>query len=241
MQSRSAARPHVTLSAAMSVDGYIDDATGSRLILSGPADLNQVDELRAASDAILVGAQTIRSDNPALLVKSGVRRDRRVAEGRPASPLKVTVTRSGELDPRSHFFTEVVGEVPVVYAPAEAAPALGTLLPATVVGAPFNQSGDLDLVWILAELVMRGVQKLLVEGGAGVLARFVKCGLADELRLAIAPIVVADANAPRLLALGRLRARMQLAEVAQVGEMAVLRYLPSGADAPVHSDPRDER
>ena len=55
-------RPYVVLSAAMSADGYIDDATDNRLLLSNDADFDRVDAERAASDAILVGANTIRRD-----------------------------------------------------------------------------------------------------------------------------------------------------------------------------------
>src|SRR5580692_11620902 len=88
-------RPHVILSAAMSADGYIDDASASRLVLSDAADLDRVDELRAASDAILVGAQTIRADNPRLVVRSMARRERRCDQGLAPSPLKVTLTVSG--------------------------------------------------------------------------------------------------------------------------------------------------
>ena len=61
------------MSCAVSVDGYLDDATPSRLILSGPEDLDEVDALRAAADAILVGAGTIRKDNPRLLVRDPAR------------------------------------------------------------------------------------------------------------------------------------------------------------------------
>ena len=49
-------RPYVLLSAAMSADGYLDDASSTRLVLSDEADLDRVDELRAASDAILVAS-----------------------------------------------------------------------------------------------------------------------------------------------------------------------------------------
>ncbi|HEY5018350.1 MAG TPA: dihydrofolate reductase family protein, partial [Streptosporangiaceae bacterium] len=54
-----ATRPYVLLSAAMSADGYLDDASSQRLILSDAADLARVDAVRAASDAILVGGETI--------------------------------------------------------------------------------------------------------------------------------------------------------------------------------------
>ncbi|MGH3207986.1 MAG: dihydrofolate reductase family protein, partial [Trebonia sp.] len=54
-------RPHTILSCAVSIDGYLDDTARDRLILSGPEDLDEVDALRAAADAILVGAGTIRA------------------------------------------------------------------------------------------------------------------------------------------------------------------------------------
>ena len=63
-------RPYVLLSCGMSIDGYLDSPVLHRLLLSNEADFDRVDEERAASDAILVGAQTIRRDNPRLLVRS---------------------------------------------------------------------------------------------------------------------------------------------------------------------------
>ena len=82
-----------------------------------------------------------------------------------------------------------------------------------------------DLASVLADLAGRGIGRLMVEGGAQVLEQFLSAGLADEFRLAIAPVSVADPAAPRLrlpLPAGRLR----LAGVTEVGRMVVLRYLP---------------
>lgn len=76
-------RPHVLLSAAVSLDGYLDDASETRLVLSNDEDWARVDGLRAASDAILVGANTVRADDPRLLVRSPELVAKRVAEGRP--------------------------------------------------------------------------------------------------------------------------------------------------------------
>ena len=76
-------RPYVVLSAAMSADGYLDDTSPQRLVLSGPEDLDRVDELRAGCDAILVGAGTVRADNPRLLVREASRRSERVRRGLP--------------------------------------------------------------------------------------------------------------------------------------------------------------
>ena len=242
-----AQRPFVLLSAAMSADGYLDDATPNRLVLSGEADLDRVDELRATSDAILVGAQTVRSDNPRLLVTSAERRAGRMARGQPASPRKVTITRSGGLDPASRFFTawppaaapaakEADGadggsDRPLVYAPPAAASALARRLagfaevvPVAVAMAP--GTGELDLVEVLADLGRRGIQRLMVEGGARILSQFLAAGLADEFWLAIAPVFVADPRAPRLLAGAHVSGRMTLAGLSQAGDVAVLRYLP---------------
>ena len=74
-------RPYTLLSCGMSIDGYLDSATGKRLVLSNDADLDRVDAVRADSDAILVGAATVRNDNPRLLVRAQARRDERVARG----------------------------------------------------------------------------------------------------------------------------------------------------------------
>ncbi len=223
------ARPYVLLSAAMSVDGYIDTASAARLVLSGEEDLDRVDAIRAGCDAILVGAGTIRRDNPRLLVRSLARRDGRVASGLPVSPAKVTISGSGDLDPAARFFADDAA-VKLVYVGSSAAAVtrqrLGPV--ATVVAA-----GDpLDLRGVLADLGARGVARILVEGGSIVHTQFLVTGLADELQLAIAPFFVGDPVAPRFVRGGDFPHdpghRMVLAEVRQIGDMVLLRYLLRG-------------
>ena len=99
-------RPYTVLSVGMSIDGYIDSAGEDRLLLSNAADLDRVDEVRAWSDAIMVGASTVRNDDPRLLVRGADRRRGRLAEGRTPSPAKVTVTAGGRLDPAARFFAD---------------------------------------------------------------------------------------------------------------------------------------
>ena len=112
-------RPYTLLSCGMSIDGYIDTATDERLVLSNDADLDRVDAVRADSDAILVGAATLRNDNPRLLVRGASRRAARIARGLPPTPIKVTVTSRAELDPCADFF--VTGDTEkLVYCPTDA-------------------------------------------------------------------------------------------------------------------------
>ena len=98
-------RPYTLLSCGMSIDGYLGSATPRRLALSNDADFDRVDAVRASCDAILVGAATVRNDNPRLLVRSKTRRDERTARGLAPSPIKVTVTDRAELDACADFFT----------------------------------------------------------------------------------------------------------------------------------------
>ncbi|MGH3911137.1 MAG: RibD family protein, partial [Pseudonocardiaceae bacterium] len=219
-------RPYVLLSVAASVDGYIDDATDTRLLLSNDADFDRVDEVRAGCDAILVGANTIRRDDPRLLVRSTARQEERKLRGLPALPTKVTLTGSGDLDPSARFFT--VGDTDkLVYAPSSIAPALSQHLgaAATVIdaGQPF------DVQAMLADLADRKIERLMVEGGSSVHTLFLTAGVVDELHLVIAPFFVGDPDAPRFVRPARFPQdtdhRMVLAETRQIGDVVLLRYL----------------
>src|SRR3954451_363725 len=109
-------RPYTMLSCSISLDGYLGDHT-PRLALSNAADFDRVDEERASCDAIMVGAVTVRTDNPRLLVRSPERRDRRMARGLSPSPRKVTVTSRLDLDAGSAFFATGDAEK-LVYTPS---------------------------------------------------------------------------------------------------------------------------
>jgi 5-amino-6-(5-phosphoribosylamino)uracil reductase len=217
-------RPRVVLSVATSVDGYIDDASADRLVLSGAADLDRVDGERAAADAVLVGAGTIRADDPRLLVRSPDRVADRVARGLPAQPLKATISARGDLDPGARFFT--TGEQPkLVYLPdgVRAPEAVAAVAEVVAAGDP------LDPARVLADLHGRGVRRLLVEGGTAVHTLFLTAGLVDELQLVVAPLFVGDAAAPRFVGPGAFPhgpgRRMELVEVSRVDDVVLARYL----------------
>jgi 5-amino-6-(5-phosphoribosylamino)uracil reductase len=218
-------RPYTILSCGVSLDGYLDNAHRSRLILSNDADLDRVDAVRASCDAIMVGAATVRNDNPRLVIKSAQRRAERVATGRPDSPIKVTVTRSGRLDPESSFF-EVGGCDKLVYCPVAMVPALTERLgpQATVVGL----DAGTDVCNIAEDLSARGVNRLMVEGGGTLHTQFLTTELADELQLVIAPLFVGDSRARRFVENGRFpwtgERRAVLAEARPIGDVVLLRY-----------------
>ena len=169
----------VTLSAAVTADGYMDDDSPRRLIISTPGDWEEVYRLRAAHDAILAGAETLRRDDPSLLVRDQAARARRVQAGLKPDIAKVTLTRSGGLSPRLRFFT--AGDADrYVFSPGEIT---GLQNIATVI----STSEAITAKYIVTELEKRGIERLMVEGGAEVLRMFLDEGMADTLRLAVNP------------------------------------------------------
>jgi len=198
----------VHVSVAVSIDGYIDDRSDERLILSSPEDLADVREAREQCDAILVGAGTVRRDNPAL---------------RSSNAVRVTITKSGDLDPASRFFD---GEVrAILIAARDRANELQTRFHER---AHIVAVDAFDPASIVTALESHGVRSLFVEGGTRVLTAFLSSGTFDRLRLAIAPFFVGDARAPRLVGastfLNDKNHRLILQGVRMLGDVAVLDY-----------------
>jgi 5-amino-6-(5-phosphoribosylamino)uracil reductase len=218
-------RPYTLLSCALSIDGYLGSPTSGRLELSNDADFDRVDAVRASCDAIMVGAATVRNDDPRLMVRSQARREERTARGLAASPIKVTVTERVQLNACAAFFTTGDAEK-LVYCTSQrvgdARSRLGSV--ATVV------DGGQPVVMrrISEDLGERGVERLMVEGGGKVHTQFLTDNLADELQLVVAPFFVGDSRAPRFVRDGEFPwnpdRRATLAQVRQIGDVVLLRY-----------------
>jgi 5-amino-6-(5-phosphoribosylamino)uracil reductase len=218
-------RPYTLLSCCMSIDGYLDGVSEQRLALSNDADFDRVDAVRADCDAILVGATTVRNDNPRLLVRSAARRRERIARGQRPLPMKVTVTGHGKLDACAQFFAAGDTEKLVYCASPTVAEARDRLGPvATIV----DGGEPVDMHRVSEDLYARGVQRLMVEGGGTMHTQFLTANLADELHLVVAPFFVGDSRARRFVGDGRFPwnpdRRATLAEVRQIGDVVLLRY-----------------
>ena len=218
-------RPYTILSCSISLDGYLGGATEERLVLSNEADLCRVDRVRAECDAILVGAGTVRDDNPRLLVRDPGLREQRRARGLPASPAKVTVTREARLDAASNFFTTGDSEK-LVYCASGGVDGARSRLPrvATVV----DGGRSVEVGRLTEDLHDRGVRRLMVEGGARVHTQFLTSAAADELHLVVAPFFVGTSRARRFVGDGAFpwnpAHRARLAETQQIGDVVLLRY-----------------
>ena len=218
-------RPYTLLSCGMSLDAYLDGPGEDRVLFSNDADFDRVDAVRADCDAILVGAATVRNDDPRLLVRDPARRAGRVARGQCPSPVKVTVTEHADLDTRARFFTAGDSDK-LVYCPTgavdDARARLGRV--ATVVDGGHR----VDVRTMSEDLYARGVRRLMVEGGGSVHTQFLTADLADELHLVVAPFFVGDPLARRFVGDGPFPwnpgRRAGLVDIRRIGDVVLLRY-----------------
>ena len=187
--------PLVTLKAAISLDGMISASGGNaRWITSEPA-RRFAHRLRMRHDAVLVGAGTVRRDNPRLTVRlPGIRQAR----------LRAVLAPRLDLDPRAAFFEgdDATAPLPRVYAArgideVDAARFRGRA-EIVEVEAP---EGRLRLDEVLADLLRLDVHSVLVEGGSKTLGAFLQAGLADRLALFVSPKLLGAGGATPLLSL----------------------------------------
>ncbi len=197
-------RPHVTLKAAVTLDGRIATRTGDARWVTGPEARAWVHRLRDRVDAVLVGAGTARADDPALTT--------RLPGGRGRDPVRVVLDTDLRLPPRLRLFTER-SDAPTLV--AHAAPRARKLGRAELVACR-RGPGGVALEDLLAKLAGRGVTHLLVEGGAAVHARFLDEGLVDEVAILVAPKLLGADGVPLLGRPGpaRMADALRLSDVA---------------------------
>jgi riboflavin biosynthesis pyrimidine reductase len=212
-------RPFVFVNMVETADGRgaVDGRTDA---LGGEADLEQLLELRAIADAVLIGTGTLRAEGYARLVGGEDRRSRRKAAGLAEDPLAVLVSRRFDVPWEAGLFQ--ASEQPVlVYAGMDAGKPPPTPAPVEVV-----RLTDPTPAAALADLRARGVRALLCEGGPTLARTLIADGLVDELFLTIAPLLTGDPTEPTILTGAPLPepAALELVWTLRAGSELFLRY-----------------
>jgi diaminohydroxyphosphoribosylaminopyrimidine deaminase/5-amino-6-(5-phosphoribosylamino)uracil reductase len=195
LDGRAGARPWVVGQLGQSLDGCIATRCGDSAFVSGPESLRHLHRLRALCDAVIVGANTVATDNPRLTTRH--------VPG-PNALRVVFDPRLGLADwvERAQVFTDP-GE-PTLWLcdarwQARAAALVGVERVLPVPGLQRDDAAP-DLAAALAALRARGVRRLLVEGGGITVSRFLaQCAL-DRLHLSVAPVLIGDGRRGLLFA-----------------------------------------
>lgn len=161
---------------AQSLDGYIATRSGQSVWISGQADLRHTHQLRALCDAVVVGARTIRSDDPRLTT--------RLVEG--PSPVRVVLDTDRRLG-ESYKVFQGGPETLLLCAPERAD--VGRHGEAYVQAVPRGETA-LDIGGILDLLRARGLRRIFVEGGGVTVSRFLVAGALNRLHVTVAPLVM---------------------------------------------------
>lgn len=195
------ARPRVTLKLATSLDGRIATGSGESRWITGEAARAEVQRLRAAHDAVMVGAETARRDDPSLLART---------EPPPTEqPARVVVTSRFDIPFEGKLFACLDQSPLLVFGGERASPARHAVLEgagARVEQAPFSDKGGLEIGAVLARLEELGFASVLAEGGGRLAASLIAADVVDRIEWFRAPLVLGAEGRPAVagLALARL-------------------------------------
>ncbi|WP_055586335.1 pyrimidine reductase family protein [Peterkaempfera griseoplana] len=221
-----AGRPWLRANMVASLDGAAR-LDGHSEGLSGAADKRIFGVLRALSDVVLVGAETVRSEGYRPARAREAFAGARAALGQAPAPAIAVVTRTLDLDLSAPLFTEPL--LPTVVITAGSAPAEARRAAAAVTDLVVAGEERVDMAAAVRALAERGWTRLLTEGGPRLLGQLAAAGLLDELCLSLAPLVTVG-EAPRIMH-GPLAAevrRMELGSLLEEDGFLFARYTRAG-------------
>ncbi|MBD2251725.1 RibD family protein [Nostoc parmelioides] len=219
-------RPHTTVVLAMSADGKIADFRRSPARFGTSVDKTHLEQQIAASDAVLIGAGTLRAYGTTLTVSDTVLLQQRQQQGKPDQPIHIVITHSANLNPEIRFFQQPIRR----------------WLVTTTLGKNFWQgrseferilvfetpTGEIDTIAAVEQLTSLQIARLLVLGGGALIASMLELDLIDEFWLTVCPLILGGVTAPTPIDgrgfTSQLAPHLQLLEVKKVEDEVFLHY-----------------
>ncbi|HEY9676541.1 MAG TPA: bifunctional diaminohydroxyphosphoribosylaminopyrimidine deaminase/5-amino-6-(5-phosphoribosylamino)uracil reductase RibD [Drouetiella sp.] len=203
-------RPWVTLKMAATLDGRIADRHGTSRWVTGPDSRLRVHELRNRYDAVLIGGNTLKADDPELTV-------REIANSR--NPQRIALDARLEVSPTSRFCTTDSNSRTIIVADAKAIEKNSIEYPSHIqlLSAPLVD-GHINLTSTLEGLAQMGINTILCEGGGKLAGSLMSAGLIDEVFWVVAPKIIGDAQAKSALHVSR---EVELAQAWNLNRVSV--------------------
>ncbi|RLI93085.1 MAG: 2,5-diamino-6-(ribosylamino)-4(3H)-pyrimidinone 5'-phosphate reductase [Candidatus Altiarchaeales archaeon] len=218
-------KPFIFINAAMSLDGKISTYERKQVRISNDLDMKRVDELRASSDAILVGMNTVVSDDPKLNVKSEILRKIRVERGMPENPIKITLGNVDRMKLNSDFL-DYGNSKKIIFTTTNSSPEKIEKIREKATVYVMNER--IDLLEMLRILHREGIRRIMVEGGGETNFEFLRENLVDEIYVAIAPVIFGGKTAPTLVDGIGFRHKnlinLEFLEMSMLDDVIVFRY-----------------
>jgi 2,5-diamino-6-(ribosylamino)-4(3H)-pyrimidinone 5'-phosphate reductase len=215
-------RPFVFINSAVSADGKISSFLHKQVRISGKEDLTRVDELRASSDAIMVGVGTVLADDPGLRVKSELLRKERLERGAYENPLRIVADSLARTPPEA----EVMGAGCII-AVSRAAPPARLAALSDMCKIFVSGENRVDLVELVGFLHGIGVKRLMVEGGAILNWSMIRAGLVDEIYVYVGNMLIGGEVAPSLVGGAGFSVnfpKLELISLERLGEGVLLKW-----------------
>lgn len=220
-------RPFVSLNMAMTADGKITSATREYPEFTSAEDRLTMDRLRAEADVLVVGAGTLRSDDPPMHVRDAEMREVRRLSGKSDVLPVVVVSSSLAFDLGAGWFQRGSRTDRWIATVEDADPAKVDRLRDRVQVLTCGR-GRVDLAALLQRFAEFGWQRVLLEGGGELNWEFVRAGLLDALHVTIAPVLLGGRDAPTLLEGSGFRmaerSRLRLTDVRRIDDELFLRW-----------------
>ncbi len=208
-------RPYVVINCAMSADGKIASPSGKQMRISCDEDIKRMYELRNECDAVLVGINTVLSDDPKLTIKEKYVKN-------PKQPIRIVLDTNCKTPIDSLVVNNLAKTLIISGKQCDKKFADNV----EVIECSTNKDGVIDLEKLMEILYNKDIKKLMVEGGGTIIWNFLKHGFVDDFYVYVGPMIIGGKDTPTIVGGKKIdeNSNLKLVETKTIGPGTLLHY-----------------